>query len=285
MELIYDSEKIRVPAYNGTISVNDSPSAISVIIPAFNAEDTIAHCLQALENQTYPSTKIEVIIVDDDSTDKTGEIVKAMNNVRLLSQKKSGPAVARNLGAENAKGEILLFTDADCAPKTDWIEKMVSPFSESEIVGVKGRYQSNQKSLVARFVQLEYEDKYERMSQHRYIDFIDTYSAAYRRDIFLSNGGFDPIFKTSSVEDQEFSFRLAKQGLKMVFEPEAVVNHSGHAKTVVSYFRKKYKIGYWKVWVHRLHPEKIINDTHTPQVIKIQIMLAGLGTLYSSILV
>jgi len=254
--------------------MNATLPIVTVIIPAFNAENTIEHCLKALENQTYPSTNCEVIVVDDSSSDKTRDKIKSAKNVILLSQKKSGPAVARNIGAENAKGELLLFTDADCVPKNDWIEKMVFPFSQPDIVDL-----THQESLVARFVQMEYEGKYEKMNQYEYIDFIDTYSAAYRKDIFISNGGFDPVFKTSSVEDQEFSFRLAKQGLKMVFEEEAIVYHMGHAETLLSYFRKKFKIGYWKVWVHQLHPEKIMADTHTPQVVKLQIILAGIGTL------
>lgn len=252
----------------------------SVVIPTYNAEETIDLCLSACKNQTASSEIYEIIVVDDGSTDGTYQKVKNHQNVRLYQQSNLGPAVARNQGAERARGQLLLFTDSDCVPKNDWIEQMVFPFSQKEIVGVKGAYLSNQQSLVARFVQLEYEDKYDHMMQKRYIDFIDTYSAGYRLNVFLANGGFDKAFTTSSVEDQEFSFRLASQGLKMVFAPEAKVYHLGHSKSLYSYFRKKFKIGYWKVLVHQLHPDKLISDSHTPQILKLQLIMLGLGIIF-----
>jgi glycosyltransferase involved in cell wall biosynthesis len=259
--------------------MNTCHPKVTVVIPAYNAEETIDQCLNALKDQTVSSEIYEIIFVDDGSTDSTNQKVEYHQAVRLYSQANKGPAMARNYGAERARGEILLFIDSDCVPKKDWIEHMISPFSQGDIVGVKGAYINNQQSLVARFVQLEYEDRYDHMMRRKYIDFIDTYSAGYRRDVFITNGGFDKIFSTSSVEDQEFSFRLAKQGLKMVFAPEAKVYHLGHSNSLISYFRKKYKIGYWKVLVHQQHPDKLISDSHTPQILKLQIIMVGLGVI------
>ena len=82
---------------------------------------------------------------------------------------------------------------------------------------------------VPRFTQLEYEDRYDRMAGVESIDFVDTYSAAYRRDIFLANGGFDRTFPTASVEDQEFSFRLTEKGYRLVFVPSAKVYPSSQS--------------------------------------------------------
>ena len=75
-------------------------------------------------------------------------------------------------------GELLqeIFIDADCAAVPNWVEEMSKPFSDPAIVGVKGTYKTTQKSLIACFVQIEYEEKYERMKKYTYIDFIDTYS-------------------------------------------------------------------------------------------------------------
>jgi len=247
-----------------------------VVIPTYNAERTIDSCLDALLQQSVERDCYEIIVVDDGSTDATPAIVASYPSVRLIRQANAGPAVARNRGAQEARGEILLFTDADCVPAHDWIERMTAPFQRSEeIVGVKGTYLLRQRALVARFVQLEYEDKYHHMAKYEHIDFIDTYSAGYRRDVFLANGGFDTSFPTASVEDQEFSFRLARQGYKMVFVPDAHVYHLGHADTLTKYLRKKFKIGYWKVLVHKRHPGKILADSHTPQVLKVQLLLAA----------
>jgi len=260
--------------------VSAPPPRISAIVPAYNAEDTIDQCLDALARQTVPRETYEVIVVDDGSSDGTWARVEAHPGVRLLTQVNVGPAAARNRGVQHARGEIVLFTDADCVPAEDWIARMAAPFRDPAIVGVKGAYLTDQRALVARFVQIEYEDKYDRMAREPAIDFIDTYAAAYRRDVFLANGGFDTAFPTASVEDQEFSFRLAGQGHRMVFVPEARVRHLGHADTLAAYWRKKLKIGYWKVLVHRLHPEKLVRDSHTPQTLKVQILLVGLVGLF-----
>jgi glycosyltransferase involved in cell wall biosynthesis len=261
----------------------DAQHRVSVIIPAYQAGATIGRCLDALAKQTFPQTRYEVIVVDDGSTDETRTRIEAHDGVRLLTQDHAGPATARNIGAQHAHGEILLFTDADCEPAPDWIEQMVTPWfgvatrRTSHAVGAKGTYLTRQREIVARFVQIEYEDKYDRMALDTYIDFVDTYAAGYRRDVFLANGGFDPRFPVASVEDQEFSFRLAKQGYKMVFVPEAHVYHWGHARDIVSYWRKKFKIGYWKVLVQKMHPDKLWRDSHTPQVLKMQMLLVVLG--------
>ncbi|MFQ5886888.1 MAG: glycosyltransferase, partial [Anaerolineae bacterium] len=185
----------------------------SVIVPAHNAAKTIEECLEALHRQSLPGGDYEVIVVDDGSSDSTREKV-AEYGAKLLTQDHQGPAVARNLGVAQAQGEIVLFTDADCVPTSDWIETMLTPFRDDQIVGTKGIYRTHQKELVARFVQLEYEDKYDLMRKERYIDFVDTYSAAYRKEVFNNNEGFDPAFPRASGEDTEFSYRLAERGHK-----------------------------------------------------------------------
>jgi len=248
---------------------------ISVIVPACNAEDTLGKCLAALEAQTLNRDRYEVIVVDDGSTDRTAEVAQRYD-VRLIRQPNAGPAAARNRGAQAAQGDLLLFTDADCAPAPDWIERMIAPFRRNpEVAGAKGVYRTRQRERVARFVQLEYEGKYARMARQGHIDFVDTYSAAYRRDVFLANGGFDAVFPTSSVEDQEFSFRLARKGYRLVFVPDAVVYHR-HDATLGEYWRRKFGIGYWKALLLRWHPERAVRDSHTPQVLKVQMGLVGL---------
>jgi len=247
---------------------------ISVIVPAYNAETTLGDCLAALQEQSLSRDRYEIIVVDDGSTDRTAQVARRYD-ARLIRQPNAGPAAARNQGAQAARGEILLFTDADCEPAPGWIERMLAPFHDPEVAGAKGAYRTRQRELAARFVQLEYEDKYARMSHQDCIDFVDTYSAAYRRDVFLANGGFDALFPTASVEDQEFSFRLARKGYRLVFVPQAIVYHR-HDTTPGEYWQRKFGIGYWKALLLRWHPERAMRDSHTPQVLKVQIGLVGL---------
>ena len=253
--------------------------SISIVVPAHQAEDTIDRCLDALKQQTIPRKSYEIIVVDDGSSDRTRARVEAHGGVCLLNQSRAGPAVARNLGLEQAGGEIVLFTDSDCQPAPDWVERMVDPFRDARVAGVKGIYLNCQQEIVARFVQMEYEDRYDRMARQEFIDFVDTYAAGYRRDVLLAHGGFDPTFPIVSVEDQELSFRLAEQGYKMVFVPHARVYHLSHPPDLQTYFRRKFRIGYWKVKVTRMHPGKLLRDSHTPQVLKVQIFLVGFGFL------
>jgi glycosyltransferase involved in cell wall biosynthesis len=265
------------------------PGLCSIVIPVYNGAETLPACLQALQAQTLPTDQYEVIVVDDGSTDDTAEVARSLG-VQVVSQPNAGPAAARNRGADLARAPILLFTDADCAPAPDWAERMAAAFTRptgpagpsaserAEVAGAKGVYRTQQRELVARFVQAEYEDRYDRMRTLEAIDFVDTYSAGYRRDVFLASGGFDTSFPTASVEDQEFSFRLTETGHRLVFVPRAQVFHI-HDRTPGEYARRKFWIGYWKVRVMHAHPDKLVRDSHTPQVLKLQVGLATLGTL------
>jgi lipopolysaccharide/colanic/teichoic acid biosynthesis glycosyltransferase/GT2 family glycosyltransferase len=252
---------------------------ISVIIPTYNSQETISNCLQALEQQTLSRDIYEIIVVDDGSTDNTCNLVKSFADVQLIENAHGGPSVTRNLGAKTASGEIIVFTDSDCTPTSNWLEEITGSFQNSNLIGVNGVYRSNQKNIVARFVQLEYQYKYQRMARNQFVDFIDTYSAAYRRDIFLKNGGFDSTFTVASVEDQELSFRLAQKGYHMIFAPKAAVFHQ-HDHNFREYWRRKFGIGYWKAYMLRWLPQKTFSDTHTPLSQRLQIGFLALALLF-----
>ena len=245
---------------------------ISVIVPAYNAESTIGDCLTALTKQTVLQPNYEIIVVDDGSTDKTPDIAQQFP-VTYIREENQGPAMARNLGAQGAKGEIILFTDSDCIPLADWIEKMLIPFqNEPEIVGVKGVYLTQQKKIAARFAQAEFEERYTRLKKYQYIDFVDSYSAGFKKEVFLSVGGFDPEFAVANNEDVELSYKLAQKKYKMVFQPEAKVYHL-HADTFFDYLYLKLTRAYWRMLAYRRHPAKIAQDSYTPQILKLQIIL------------
>lgn len=240
----------------------------SVIVPAYNAEKTIGKCLDGLLAQKTLDT--EIIVVDDGSRDVTRDIAQS-KGVRVLTQANRGAAAARNLGAENARGDIVLFIDGDCEPESNWIQTMTAPLNDPGIVGACGMKRTHQRGIIPRFIQLEFDYRYDRERALRYIDFIDSGTAAYRREIFLKCGGFDTTL--SDAEDTDLSYRLSEQGYRMAFADGAIVYHA-HPKSPIEYFRRKFVYGYWRSQVYARHPKKIAKDSRTPQTQKIQGVLA-----------
>lgn len=246
--------------------------SVSIIIPTFNGALRIGNCLNALRQQ-MGHRDVEILVVNDGSTDNTAEVVGHYPGVRLISQANAGPAAARNRGAAEARGSIILFTDDDCVPMPDWLGAMLQPFQDPEVVGAKGVYRTHQRRLAARFVQIEYEDRYRLMAGLPSIDFIDTYSAAFRRDRFLEMSGYDTSFPVACAEDIELSYRMSARGWKMKFVPDAIVYHT-HPDSFLRYLKKKYKFAFWRVLAVRKNPRKGVKDSHTPQIMKLQLLFA-----------
>lgn len=117
---------------------------VSIIIPTYNEEKVINFCLGSLTKQTYKD--IEIIVVDDGSSDNSKFKIQ---NLKLLEQQHKGPGEARNLGAKHAKGEILVFVDADMTFDKDFVKKLVEPIIKGEAKGTfsKEEYVSNPNNI------------------------------------------------------------------------------------------------------------------------------------------
>ena len=243
----------------------------SVVVPVYNGADTLAACLAGLDCQTVPRGRYEVIIVDDGSTDDSAAIA-ARSGARVIRRAHRGAGAARNAGIAAARGDLVLFTDADCVPAPDWIEQLVAKFADPATAGARGVYRTHQRGLIPRFVQLEYLDRYDRTLRQPSIDFVDTYAAAYRRDVLVAAGGFDEALM--EAEDMDLSYRLASRGYRMVFAPRAIVYHR-HPGTLLGYLRRKALYGYWRVPIYARYPSKMGGDSHTPVVLRWQMGLVA----------
>ena len=256
------------------MALDPTAARIAVIIPARDAARSLPACIDALLREGVPGPNIKLIVVDDASTDETPKIAAAKGAV-VLQGAGVGPAAARNLGARHATGDVLIFLDADTAPQPGWLAALIAPFADPAIVAVKGRYVTEQRGIVPRFSQLEFEEKYARLERAARIDFVDTGTAAYRSDVFLATGGFDESFPAQSAEDVELAFRLAEQGARFAFSPLARVRHT-HAESLFDYLHKKARYGFFRVTVYRRHPTKLRGDSYTPPWMGMQIILAAL---------
>ncbi len=251
---------------------------VSVVVAAYNAETFLPRCLTALDHQTLPRTAYNIIVVDDGSSDSSATVAEEAGAL-VVRIDHAGAAAARNAGVEAAKAPLVVFTDADCEPAPDFLERLIEPLADPGISGSRGVYRTHQKGLVARYVQVEYEERYERIAhleaKHGSVNALDTSYAAYRRNAFLEAGGFDTRFADAAGEDHELSFRMDAAGHVFRFTPLAFVYH-WHVDSFTAYARRKFRIGYWKAFLTRQHPSYALNDSHMPQSLKIQIVLAGL---------
>jgi len=262
-------------------SLTQSPK-FSIIVPAYNAAHTITTCIHALQSQINVPADYEIIIVDNGSTDNTIDLARR-SKVKVIHQQQKGPASARNMGIHAAKGSILCFTDADCEPTPTWLSEITAPLiANPDIAGCKGAYSCRQPELIARFVQMDYEDKYDTLQKYEFITFMDFYAASYRRQTLLDIGGFNEQFTAANSEDREVSYRLANSGHKMVFQRSALVYHI-HTNNFKDYIIKKAKNGYWTVHAVRHFPARMKNDSYTPQMQKIQIGLMGIFLIAMSV--
>ncbi|OLN27990.1 Glycosyl transferase, group 2 family protein [Desulfovibrio sp. DV] len=250
---------------------------IAVVIPAYNAAATLAGTLEGLDAQTIGRDTFAVIVVDDGSSDDTAGVA-ARFGATVIRQANAGPAAARNAGAAAARCDILVFTDADCAPAPDFLARLTAPLADPAVSGVQGAYRTCQSALVARFAQLEFEDRYAYVARRPAIDLIATYAAAYRKAVFDAASGFDTSYCVADNEDTELSYRLAAAGHRLVFAPDAIVCHL-HPATLARYVRIKARRACWRFRACRDHPGKLVCDGYTPSIIRVQTVLAGLAAL------
>lgn len=163
---------------------------ISVIIPTYNEEHVIKKCLDSLVKQTYKS--FEIIVVDDGSTDNTLDVLSKYKKCQLLKQNHTGPGEARNLGAKKAKGEILVFVDADMTFDKNFLSKLVEPIKKKVTKGTfsKEEYVSNWENIWARCWNINEGWEKKRRHPKNYPDIQKVFRALLKKE-FERVGGFD----------------------------------------------------------------------------------------------
>jgi glycosyltransferase involved in cell wall biosynthesis len=230
--------------------VNAPAFDASVVIPAYQAEATLGECLAALDAQSLPRDRYEIIVVDDGSRDRTGEIARSRPGVRVVRQENRGAAAARNHGWRIATGTWIAFIDADCVPSRGWIAALLRAVrgngsDAKPALGAAGKTLGlGSATEAARFADLIGSLDAERYLAHPRWPFAPSCNLLYRRDALAACDGFDERFVTYEACDLHTRLREADGG-SFVYVPHAVVFHR-HRATWRAYWRQQraYGIGY-----------------------------------------
>jgi len=224
---------------------------VSVVVCAYNAERTMEACLASLEHLNYPD--YEVIVVNDGSTDRTLEIAERFPYCRIISQPNMGLSVARNVGAEAATGAIVAYTDSDCVADADWLAYLVAKMQDSDLVACGGpNFPPPEDSLVPAAVAVSPGGPTHVLLSDEVAEHIAGCNMAFRRDVLLRLGGFDPVYRAAG-DDVDICWRLQDAGYTIGFSPAAVVWHF-RRNTVQAYIGQQRGYGKAEALVYSKHP-------------------------------
>lgn len=212
---------------------------VSVIIPVYNDSQRLKLCLNALAKQTYSKDLYEVVVVDNASEEDIKSVVGQFSQVRYAYERQSGSYIARNKGILCVKGDVLAFTDSDCIPDPDWIEKGVAHLLNTPNCGlVAGKislfFQNPQEptavELYEKIVLNFFQDKKLKDHQFGMTANIFTFQA-----VMDDVGSFDSTLKSGG--DRQWGQRVFAAGYQQVYADDACVNHP--ARHSYSQLRKR----------------------------------------------
>lgn len=229
---------------------------VSVLICARNAAETLDECLRSVAALDYPD--FEVILVNDGSTDATGEIARGYTDVTVMDTSHGGLSAARNAALHRATGAIVAYTDADVCVDPAWLIYLVQPFLRSDVVGAGGpNVVPEDDPWMAQCVARSPGAPTHVLLDDRAAEHVPGCNMAYRRDALLAIGGFDPTYHAAG-DDVDVCWRLQARGQQIGFAPSALVWHR-HRRTIRGYWRQQVGYGEAETQLMDTHPERFLN--------------------------
>ncbi len=252
---------------------------LSVIIPTCNRRESLARVLHGLVQEGGCAERYEIIVVDDGSTDGTGETIDAISRsssvpIVSVTQENRGPAAARNRGARLARGPILLFLGDDTLPERNLVTEHLRRQRELRSCAVLGHTVPGERPGdldFAAFVHIPYganpattseflcrgaQFDYSRIDDIHDLHwgYFFTSNISLPAALFREAGGFDEEFTEAAYEDSELGYRLWQRGMRLVFHQDAVVRHE-HPQDYSSFMARQFKAGKGAVIFWKKHPE------------------------------
>lgn len=221
--------------------MNGSVPAVTVIVAARNAQDTMPELLDALAGQTLPRDRYEAIVVDDCSTDGTAEIIRRHGFAKLLrTPERGGAYVARNLALSEARGEVIAITDADCRPSERWLESGLADLEAlgADVLGGHIEVPLRPSPTIAELVDFaRYLDQQRALGER---GFAATANLIAGREVFDKVGPFNESLISGG--DSEWCERATEAGYGIAYSERASVYHAPRL-TPADLARKAYRMG------------------------------------------
>lgn len=217
---------------------------VSVVIPAHNEERYIEQCLNALINQDYPKDRYEIIVVDNNSKDRTPEIARSIG-VKVLFKEKGPVGAVRNYGVNEANGEIIAFIDSDCVAHSSWLADGVQLIESNKNHAFGGGYNLREKPYPIEKYWLLSNSQEGILPNHLLGGTIFV-----KKEDFIRAGLFDTDI--TSGEDSKLTNTLRETGTQVSFSKKLSVIHLGNPITIKAFFKRQ-------VW----HSENYLRDLNT----------------------
>jgi len=200
---------------------------ISVVIPAYNEEKAITDCLKSVINQSFPRQKYEVLVINNNSTDKTKEIAQKFP-VKVVDESKKGYVWAISRGAQEAKGKIIVYTDADSKVGKDWLEQYAQVFTDPQVLIAGGGAIFEPKFLFIRIIEPLLN------LTGRVFKIYNGFNFAVRKKTYHQVGGFNP--KINFNTDTDLFMRIKKIGKSVYLPNNKVITSSRHYQGIKGIF-------------------------------------------------
>lgn len=198
---------------------------ISVIITTYNRFESLKNCIDSIYNQTIDDEKVEIIVIDDGSTDDTPSITKKYKKVRYFRNNRKGHGAGCNLGIKKAKGEIIAFIDDDCIADKDWLKNILLTFNKhKEVSGIGGAIINPYDSKIAWANYILNFSCFFHFGKIRKVNYIASCNSTYRRRD-VKNFSYAEKLEYMGYDETYFLYQLKKAGKKILFNPGIKVIH------------------------------------------------------------
>ncbi len=248
-----------------TITTDTFLPNVSVVIPIYNCETDLPELVNCLFAQTYPKELVEYLLVDNNSSDRTFELLQQAADIspiliRVFSENKiQSSYAARNTGIRAANSQIIAFTDADCRPQPEWLKLLVAPFVNNDVVIVAGEITALPgNSLLEKFAENQQTLSQKHTLNHKFCPYGQTANLAIRRQALEKVGLFRPYLTTGG--DADICWRIQQENIgHLEFATEAIVKHR-HRTTLKELQSQWRRYGHSNRYLHELYGVELMRD-------------------------